>query len=84
LEDEGVCELDVAGVAEGFDAGWCSDEGTQRQRRLLADVVKRAESHGAGGGERVLRWKSALMLANEMDVRALQPGAPWRQQRQGA
>jgi len=28
LEDEGVCEFDVTGIAKRFDAGACSDEGT--------------------------------------------------------
>ena len=28
LEDEGVCELDVSGIADWFDASACSDEGT--------------------------------------------------------
>jgi hypothetical protein len=70
LEDEGVCELDVAGIAKCFDAGWCSDDGTQRQRRLLADVVKGSESHGGGGCVKVLIC--VLTLTREMDVRALQ------------
>ena len=81
LEDEGVCEFDVAGIADGLDAGRCSDEGTQRQRCLLADVVKGAESHGGGGGERVL--ERVLLLTGSRDVRVLQlagRGDPWRQQ----
>jgi len=28
LEDEGVCEFDVTGIADWFDACACSDEGT--------------------------------------------------------
>ena len=51
LEDDGVCELNVASIAVRFDAdaqldvGDAADDAAQRQRRLLAYPVEVAEAH---------------------------------------
>ena len=66
LEDDGVGQLDAAGVACRFDARGArqrrhgAHEGAQRQRRALADPVKVAEAHccrrsGAGSSSEILK-----------------------------
>jgi hypothetical protein len=53
LEDDGVRELDVTGVAVGFypdaevDVADAAHEGAERYGRIAADRVEVAEAHGA-------------------------------------
>ena len=48
LEDESVCELDIASITNWLDAILGADESAKRQSSLLTDEIEGSESHGDG------------------------------------